>query len=207
MLTLLAIDVPGLGRADLSMLSETQVMELFFVPDDYDYAREHLEGDASDACTWTGLECNAHQQVERIDWLDYMVDIAGEINFSMFPCHLRALLLINQEIRGEVSLVALPMTIEDIQVEYCRVKGTLDLGSLPQNLKSLVFICNGLTGLVNVLNLPATLKHVQINECRVQPKSLYIGKLPSKDLRIDLYDCGITVMILEDDGDRPQITE
>ena len=207
MLTLLAADVPGLGRVDLSMLSETQVMELFFVPDDYEDSREHLKGDASDACTWTGMECNTYHQVERIGWLDYIVDIAGEINFLMFPRHLRALLLINQEIRGEVNLLTLPTTIEDIQVEYCRIKGTLDFGSLPLNLKSLVFICNGLTGLVNVLNLPATLKHVQINECRVQPKSLYIGKLPSKDLRIDLYDCGITVMILEDDGDRPQITE
>ena len=205
MLTLLTADISGLSRFNRAMLSETQVMELFFVPDDYDDAREHLQGDASDACTWTGLECNTNKQVMHIDWFDYDLYLAGEINFTIFPQHLCTLVLIDQKLRGEVNLCALPTTMRCIQIESCPVTGTLDLASLPEGLQTLTFTDNRITGIRNVRNLPVTLRRLQVMESAVQPKSVHIGKLPSSEIRINLYNCGLKEITFEDVADKEQV--
>ena len=205
MLTLLTADMSGLGRVNRAMLSETQVMELFFVPDDYDDSREKLKGDASDACTWKGLECNTNKQVMRIDWFDYDLDLAGEINFTMLPQYLCSLVLIDQKLRGEVDLCALPMTMLCIQIEFCHVTGTLDLGGLPNGLQGLYFTDNRISGIRNVRNLPVTLRRLQVNETAAQPKSVHIGKLPSSEIRINLYNCGLKEITFEDVADKEQV--
>ena len=45
------IESPYLGRFDKNMLSEQDLLELFFTADDADVARERFGGDVEDACT------------------------------------------------------------------------------------------------------------------------------------------------------------
>ena len=57
------------GRMRPSMLSDQQLMELLFTPDNATEARETLEGDEDDACSWKGIMCTDDgRNVTEVIW-------------------------------------------------------------------------------------------------------------------------------------------
>ena len=128
MLTFALADTSTMGRVDASMLTQQQMMELFFTPSDYNTAREQLRGAEDDACSWTRVNCDDGKNITWIIWLVEGIVLAGSIDFSMPPLSLESLSIYRQKLIGEIDMCALPQKMEYFGVQECGFTGTLDLG-------------------------------------------------------------------------------
>ena len=205
MFFLVSADISQTGRMHPSMLSDQQMVELFFTSADYEASRLQLQGEADDACTWRGVTCTDGHRVEKIYWHDSCVAVKGDINFRMLPPQLRGLNLHNQDLFGQVDTSALPEKMELISVEMCQVSGTLDLGSLPRTLVELHFIENFISAIVSFCDLPESLEYLNIEEANITEKEISIGKLPASKLILRLEGCLFQDVILEDESDNMRV--
>ena len=180
-------DTPSIGRFEPSMVTDHQMMELFFTPDSHADAREALGGDEDDACSWNGVRCDIPNTITFIEWLPADLILCGSLDFHRFPSHLTVLNLYEQRIYGEVDLRGIPRTMERIWLNRCLFTGTLDLGSLPTGLKELEFLGNKITAIRNFRNLPESIERIDVREAAVKQETLNIGKFPHTDLEVLLY--------------------
>ena len=198
---LLTADSTYIGRMDVTMLSDQQMVELFFTPENYSHARALLQGDEADVCSWVGISCT-ESSVSRIFWQSWgRIPLIGSIDFGMIPRHLEMLSISRQRLYGKVHTQGLPKTLEHFQLKDCNFSGTLDLGSLPRGLKVFRAMHNRISGLENIQNLPMSLTTVEISEHKVQQESIRIGEMPPNSLIIFLQGCRIREADFEDDVD------
>ena len=202
MFFILAADIGHLGRFDPSMLDDHAIMELFFIPDNIDAARDALGGDPDDACTWKQVKCSPDGNIIKIDWCSYNIGkIAGSFDFTKYPPHIVSLNLYDEQFVGEVNTAALPATMQDITLQACRFTGTLDVGALPPSLESFVVCENRITALVNVCNLPDSLRCFAVQEVYIEGKSIRIGRLPDSKLELRLEKCRFASIECENPDD------
>ena len=198
---LLSADSTHIGRMDASMLSDQQMVELFFTPESYNHARAILQGDEADVCSWVGISCTGGS-VSRIFWPSGGSNpLIGSIDFGMIPRHLEMLSISRHRLYGKVQTQGLPETLEHFQLKDCKFSGTLDLGSLPRGIKVFRVMHNRISGLENIRNLPMSLTTVEISEHKVQQESIRIGEMPPNSLIIFLQGCRIREAEFEDDVD------
>ena len=205
MLLLLCPDMAQCGRFNPSMLSDHHMVELFFIPMDYDESRKELGGDEDDTCTWDGIQCSPAKRVERIDWYVLHVETTGEVNFRMLPPLLERLMLRYQALTGEVDTSNLPPQMKQIYIHSCDLSGTLHLGNLPQTLEDLRFSSTSISSIVRFSNLPESLETVQIDAGNVVDEDLRIGKLPLGKIHISIEDCAFQRIIFEDGNDTQRV--
>ena len=204
---LFTIDTTIAGRCDSSMLTQQQMVELFFTPDDPDKSRKDLKGDPDDACTWEGIECTASGNIHRIEWCSWALQLKGSIDFKMFPLHVDFINLYDQGLYGEVDTIALPDSLEELCLQNCLFTGTLDLGSLPPRMRCFEVLNNEITAMCNVQNIPETVQWLTVREKHIVAKTIYVGALPESKLELKFIDCGFTEVVCarESDVDRVQI--
>ena len=206
MLRLFFTDIAGLGRMDQSALTDQQMMEMFFVPENPEDAREALCGDEDDACTWNGVTCDESDQITEIQWHSmYIEPVQGSIDFPMMPRHLTWLNLYDHKLIGAVDTANLPEALEFFRIEECLFTGTLDLGSLPRNLGDFVAMGNTITGLVNFCNLPPGLSRLYIEEPIESSAKIRIGKLPKSLNEIFLQVKCTDMLYFEAESDRDRV--
>ena len=207
MLTFSLADMQRIGRVDATMLSQQQMMELFFTPDDYDVARVQLKGAEDDACSWHEVQCDEAKNITKIEWLSTSIRLQGSLNFSMLPPKLKSLSMYLQDLIGEVNVCALPQKMEYFGIQACRFTGTLDLGSLPRTLHHVYIMDNKITGIVNLCNLPEGLQMFQVRDSNVEQAHLHIGALPASKLEIRLEKCKIASITYDDPSDSTRVAQ
>ena len=193
-------DITSLGRMNPSMLSDQQMVELLYTPDDYNHSRRQLQGDADDVCTWRGIYCTEAKEIEAIDWYIRSATLKGSIDFHMLPPLIKYLEISDQRLRGEIDARSLPDGLEYIIIVSCLFTGTLDLGGLPRAMKEAYFKNNHVTAVVNLENFPALLDTLSVQESHNTNKSIRIGKLP-QGLRMLIGDSGFTDVTFADPND------
>ena len=202
MLFTVSADISSLGRFDPAMLSDHNLMELFFTPENFDAAREVLGGDPDDCCTWAEVTCSPEGQITKINWCSYNVGkFAGSFDFLKFPKHMVNFNLYDEPFVGEVDFTALPETLLDVGLQRCAFSGTVDLGALPPDLRNIWIMGNQITALKNVCNLPPRLGCIIFQEENIQHESIRIGKLPQNGTVLRLQNCGFTDIQYEDPED------
>ena len=199
---LLSAESP-IGRFDASMLTDHQMMELFFIPDDTD-PKEYCGSDGcdiDDSCTWRGITCSRNGSVLRIIWMAGDLKASGRIDFSIIPRKVTAITFSEQlKLSGEVKTSALPRYLKNFVLEDCRFTGSLDMCQLPPYLKSFRVVGNFITAISAICNLPDSLSEVVITESHIVDKSIRIGKIKSS-IDINLSWCGFKEIIYEDPSD------
>ena len=170
------------GRFDPGMLSEQDIVELLFTPNDYEAARAALSGEADDACTWNSVVCNEQREIIKIMWNSIRKGVArveGSINFAYIPPNIQRLELSNQKkLIGDVNTRSLPGSLRSFILQDCAFTGVLDLGNLPRGIIELDVQRNKITGIVHIENLPENMKWLYIIEKNVEGSGIHIGKLP-----------------------------
>ena len=204
-LTFLCADFSMMGRFDPSMLTEQQMLELFFTPKDVNEARADLRGDADDGCTWTGIYCNNHENITRIEWCSWDVRLIGSIDFQRIPPHTEFINLYNQALTGTMDATGFPDSLIEICLQECAFSGAIDLGHLPQGMRVFEVYDNCFTAVQNVRNLPLSLEHLYVEEPNVESEIIHVGALPANDLQANFVGCGFTDLYCERDEDRTRI--
>ena len=161
---MLCSDISHLGRFDAHMLTEQQMLELFFTPINEEDARADLRGDADDGCTWTGVTCTDSGSITKIEWCSWDVHLKGSIDFQRMPPHAKFINFYDVELTGEIDTTGLPDSLEEICLQDCAFSGTIDLGSLPRGMTAFEVYNNNVTVIQNVRNLPEKLMHLIIHE-------------------------------------------
>ena len=204
-LTFLCADTSIIGKVDPSMLTDQQMLELFFTPSDEREARSELKGDADDGCTWAGVTCENEEHIKRIRWCSWEVRLVGSIDLRRVPPHTESILLYKEALSGTMDVTGLPSSLIQISLQECAFSGTLDLGHLPQGIRSFGVHANCITAVQNVCNLPLSLEHLIVEELQIEAKSIYVGALPANDLRPNFAACGFTDLQCEREEDRARI--
>ena len=184
-------------------ISDQMMMEILLTASDTDYNRTAFGGDASDACTWQAVECDASRDVCSIDWDVRRIAIRGSVDFHMLPGKLRKFSIITQDCHGEMRTDALPPNLEAFSARECHFTGTADLRNLPGSLQVVFIAQNRITAVENLVNLPASLHFLKIDECELlDTNSLWVGKIPQGSrLHLDVIGCGFENLALEDPND------
>ena len=204
-LLLQSADFSPLGRFDPATLTEQEVMEIMFAPDNFDQARVQLGGGGEDRCSWLGVECNKAKNVTSIIWHGTVIALKGNFNFEMLPTHLTRLILYMQEMSGEIQTSRLPEGLDMLIVQACHFTGTVDMQSLPPKLRKLIITGNEITHISDIRGLPKRMEICKVNEMNVREAKIFVGKLPSSALEIDLRDCRIEKLIFEYERDRERV--
>ena len=200
---LLSADIANIGRFNVAMLSDHDLMGVFLSPDDYEAAREQLGGDEDDACTWKGISCDEDLNITSIDWHSSRIAMEGEVNLRALPPKLTKLNAYRQKLSGEVDITALPEDIIIVCVQSTKIHGTLDMGSLPQKIEQFFFTGNRITSITNVCNFPVSLKFLHFGEHNIADKQIRIGQLPHNHLVLNFRGTPKDVQyVFEVAGDR-----
>ena len=202
---LLTIDSTLAGRVDSSMLTQQQMVELFFTPDDPLEARENLKGDPDNACTWEGIECTESGNIHRIEWCSWAFQMKGSIDFKMVPLAVSCINFFDQGLYGEIDTTAFPDSFQELSLGNCLFTGTIDLSRLPPRMRSVRVISNKITGVCNVQNIPETMRLLQIQEKNNVEKTIHIGVLPESNLKIEILTRGFTEVIYERESDAKRV--
>ena len=200
MLSLYFADSTPAGRMNADMLTEQQVFELFFTPDNHEDAHELLEGDENDACSWVGIGCD-DDRIENLDWHEVDLVLQGSLNFSIFPRHMKFFNVVGQRLVGEVDLGHLSEELTYFRIRSCAITGTLDIEKLPRNLEYCIVANNSISDIVNVRNLPKNLIELDVQEHGIHKDSLFIGRLPNTSIRINFSFWNIEQIRFENQGD------
>ena len=206
MLFTLTIDSSAIGRVNPSLLSDHQLMELFFTPGNREESRQNLGGDEDDACTWAGVRCDKAGCVDLINFDKLDMSLAGAIEFRMLPPAVTCARFNALPLSGTVDTTALPIPLEFLQARKCRFSGTLSLGNLPRGLIQLVFGQNRITAVESIENLPESLQFLEIDEREIIPEPTRIGKFPDGDLIVQLNRGAFSAVSYEDTSDSARIT-
>ena len=180
------------GRVDRSMLTDHQLMQIFFTPDDFEEARRELGGDEDNACLWAGVTCIPAHRIDTIEWdrnFDFgrpSLGLSGSIDFSCLPPLLMSLRLSRQKFKGELDTSALPKNLKQFSVRECGLDGAVDLGNLPRAMEYFDVRWNNVSGIVNVHSIPPSIKILAIEEAHVKICALHIGKLPKNECSLVL---------------------
>ena len=210
-LTFLCADFSMLGRFDPSMLTEQQMLELFFTPQDENEARADLRGDADDGCTWMGITCTyeyeetTKKSITGIDWCPWEVHLVGSIDFRRIPPHTEFISLNEQALSGTMDATGFPESLTQICLQKCAFSGTIDLGHLPEEMQVFEVYDNCFTAVQNVCDLPYTLESLVIEEPSIESKTIHVGELPANDLQPSFIGCGFIDFSCESDEDRNRI--
>ena len=198
-------DILALGRVDPSTLSDQQLMELFFTPDDYEKSRREFGGQEDNACTWERTACDSDGRLTSICWEGADMTLKGIIEMALLPPELIFFNLINQALRGKVNTSNLPENLEFLCIENTELSGTLDMANLPRKLTEFVVVENSITAVGDIVNLPEKLKYLTIGEQNVLHERIRIGTLPSKYFKLHIADCGFEAVDLENPEDRHRV--
>ena len=123
----------------------------------------------------------------------------------MLPPKLTDLSLYRQPIRGLMNISHLPSNLRILCFQSTELTGAIDFGSLPRTLEQLFITNNEVASIRNIANLPEVMQYFYVREPNVTPKSVWIGRLHKSRLKINLQGCGITDLILEDEGDSGRV--
>ena len=202
---LLSADFSLTGRCDPSMLTQQQMVELFFTPDFPQKSREDLKGDPDDACTWEGVECTDAGDIHRIQWQSWDVDLMGSIDFKMVPLTVEFINFYDQGLHGEIDTTAFPDSFRALFLQQCLFTGTIDLSRLPPRMCSFKVMNNKITGVCNVQNIPETVRWLKIQEKNIVDKTIRIGALPESTLKLDFLTCGFTKVLCDRESDAKRV--
>ena len=194
-----------MGRFDPSMLTDQQMLELFFIPEDENDARSELKGEADDGCTWEGVNCENEANITRIQWCSWNVTLTGSIDFRRIPRHTEFLNLYEQALTGTVDATGFPESLTVFALQECAFSGTIDLGHLPQGMQVFGVYNNRITAVQNVCNLPFSLEQLFVEEPSIESKTIHVGALPANGLQPKFIGCGFTDFSCERDEDRTRI--
>ena len=205
MLSLYFADSTAAGRINTDMLTDQQVMELFFTPDSYKDARAILRGDENDACSWSGIKCDDNGHIKCLDWDHRKYVLQGSLNFPMFPRNMRLFDISGQRLVGAVDLCHLPEALNYFRIHACGVTGTLDIEKLPRNLQYLFVTENAISDVFNVRNLPKNMQELTVNEHGIHKEVLFIEKLPNSYTRLNFQNCDIEHFRFADPADAQKL--
>ena len=197
-------DSTSVGRINREMLSEMQVMELFYTPIEHFDAHVHFKGDEDDPCTWAGLFCNDNH-VSSIDWYELNVSLQGSLNFCMLPRQIEYVSIFGQRLIGDVDVGQLPETLEYFCIHSCQFTGTLDIEKLPRKMKYFITGENAITDIRNVRNLPESLEELNVQERGIQKDLLVIGPLPDGNARLNFKNTQIKEIRFENPADSERL--
>ena len=194
---------------DPAMLSDSQMMDLFFTPCRPANARRELGGDPSDACSWSNVACNGEGDVVSISWCSFNIFLTGEIDLAKIPRKAAQVTLDDLSFDGEADVTALPHSLVSLSLRLCRFYGTLNLSRLPPRMTHFSVASNRISALEGVTNLPETLKSLTVNDQNLTHTSVCVDKLPPQLLEVDFTECGFTDVqcACPDDLRRVQLVE
>ena len=203
---LLSADNP-IGRFDASMLTDHQMMELFFKPSDTD-PRDYCRSngcDQDDACTWKGVTCSPEGNVTEVAWCRREMQISGSINFVGIPRRTKTIDFVRQSLCGDVDTSVLPISLESFTLQNCNFTGSLDMQVLPPRLKYFCVCGNAITAISSISHLPESLTDISIAETNLEQNSIFVGKLRDSFYDLDIADCDVMEIIFEDPEDARKI--
>ena len=189
------------GRFDPAMLTDHQLMELFFTPDESDPGEFHQSGDQDDVCSWKGVTCTEEKSVTKITWASYHFNMAGTLDFTKIPQKVKQINFYDLPLYGEVEICALPQSMMNVCLQDCKFSGSLDIRALPRQIESFIVKGNQITSVGDICDLPRSLRVLKIGESAVTHKNLHVAQLPSTGIRVDLSGCGFTKITFENQED------
>ena len=217
MFSLLTSADTHIGRFDPTTLTDRQLMELFFTPDESDPGDYHQSGgedewsdlgfssDQDDACYWKGVTCTMDGTVLIIAWASYHFNIAGTLDFTKIPQEVKEINFYNLPLYGEVEICALPQSMKNVCLQDCKFSGSLDIRALPRQIESFIVKGNQITSVGDICDLPRSLHVFKIGESAVTHKTLHVAQLPSTGIRVDLSGCRFTKITFEDQEDEDRV--
>ena len=138
-------------------------------------------------CTWKGVICNAHYQIERIQWnyYDLKYRLSGRLNWYAIPCTLVFIDCGLNMITGGVPAERFPETLEFFSLHGNHLMGSLDLTSLPSGMKDLYGYDNAFSGTLDFSHLPLTMEVICLQHNRFEGE-VRLTDLPSRLNRLQL---------------------
>ena len=206
MLTLFITNDHHIGRFNPTMLTDHQMMEMFFTPHEMDTGEYYASADRDDACTWKGVTCGASNTIRAIVRLSDHLRIMGTIDFKMIPLSVEELFFADSALFGEVDTSALPVTLTEIALHDCKFSGSLEMRALPPNLKGFYVIGNKISFVSELCNLPSSLTDLIIAEDFLTHKSIHIGKLHKQRIAIDIMGCRFAQVTFDDRTDEERVS-
>ena len=177
----------ALGRYDQSMLSDQTIMELLVAPIVEDMGPKACEtyfgppGEHSDACSWTGVQCDTEKSVVVIDWKGAPW-IKGSISIDILPKKLKKIYLSKEGgstglLKGTIETSLLPQTLETLSVYRNAFFGTLDLSALPEALQYLIGRSNRFCGEIDLTHLPKQMIALNLSQNKLSG-TISLQRLP-----------------------------
>ena len=164
MLTSLCAELKYVGRIDPSVRSDSQLLELPFVPQSEIIFRMSMTGHDETACFWTGVSCDADARVIFIHWDIPTSNMAGSVNFPMLPPEIITVHFSQQQLTGVMDSSHLPRKMHFFYIRRCFFAGTEELDNFPPTLQHLYVCGNAITHIGAVRNVPETLRFIHVQE-------------------------------------------
>ena len=190
-----------IGRFDPAMLTDHQLMELFFTPDETDPGQYHRSGDQDDPCSWKGVLCTEEKSVLKIKWSSMALDIKGTLDFTKMPRKVIRAEFYKQRLFGEVDTSTLPYSLLTVCLMDCKFSGRLELHTLPPNIESFIVEGNCFTSVGDICDLPRSLRTLRIREASINHTNIFVGKLSKNNILVNVSGCGLTDVTYEDQED------
>ena len=225
----LSVD-PSLGRVDYSLLSDQTLMEMLFEGFDHETKKVYQDNDGMyvDVCHWSGIKCDAHKRVIKIDVDRKKVNgslelgyappkvkvlkispflkskLTGSIDLTRLPGGIRILYLENNQLTGEIDLTHLPKGMKELFLENNELTREIDLTCLPERMEYLSLEKNQLTGEIDITHLPNGMRGIYLQTNKLSG-SLVIKRLSPQITTIDVRGNRFNAIAVIESQTRAQI--
>ena len=153
----------GLGRFDISSLSDQMCMELL-IQDSSDKEKHVFQDNAGiflDACRWHGVRCDSDDRVVRVNLSHY---IKGTVSLSYIPQRVAHFRLNMSQAEGTLDTALLPASMESFSVTRNFLSGTVDLTTLPSSILNFWIHQNSFSGSCDLTALPEVIHRLNLEE-------------------------------------------
>mmetsp|Transcript_32613 Transcript_32613/g.44777 ORF Transcript_32613/g.44777 Transcript_32613/m.44777 type:complete len:241 (-) Transcript_32613:237-959(-) len=172
--------------SDTRAISHTSKVSFANLPQEFHLARliERVEGSRADwstekpACTWYGVHCNAHSEIQQIDWSD--ASLTGPLQLRYLPESLEKFIVSGNKLCGQVSVSDLPPRLVFLRMDNNNFEGCVNFSALPEPLIRLSLDENMFTGKVCLTNLPKKLQKLYISD------NHFSGELDLRQLPLEI---------------------
>ena len=176
----LSADIHGIGRFDISLLSQQARMELIAQEFACNTIFKDENGDFLDIADWPGLEVNDDGEVTEIAISNEpgLVLRGSPFLVHLLPDTIDTIQIPDGMLKGSLDCTQLPVSATIIHLALNDFSGSVDLTQLPLNMHVFDISSNNFSGSVDITKLPSTVESFNLSFNKFSG-TLDVGRLPA----------------------------